>query len=721
MFELTKFFNSAWKLAVALLVILTFIHPSLADNEIKLSADIVDYQSNNQKIITAKGNVKIERLGETLISDQVIYNADTNEVEAIGNVIYKDTKGDVIYTDKLSINGDFKQASIHAMKMKTGDGDTIEALQAAKLDENNYQFLDAYYTPCRICESRPAIWSIRANDVRFDDEEKEMEYKHAKFYMGSLPILYLPYLSHSVKGAKRKSGILRMSAGHNSNLGTLVKIPYYLNFAPDRDATLTFIPTSKAGPVFEGEYRHLTDYGQYTVNGIFTKPDPKNIKTADFVGRTRYNVKSRGDFTFDKNLFLNYNVNYTSDQNFLRTYGYDNIDYTKSNITTTYHEKYNSIKVETLYFQNLRYGKMKDCNPVIAPHIQTYYEKNLDEDATTQFYNKSDYLYLHRNSSISINRFSINNGFKKTLITNNGHHFTFKTNLRTDLFSYFLNKPLPTKPTESDQNRIIPEFISEWNYPNYAFINDKLIIVEPLAQIRVSPAKNYNYNIYNEDSQDSELSFSNLFAENKFTGIDLVERGSRLSYGIKTQSSLHKKTNLGFMLGQSFSTSKYNKVDLYNQDYNSKLSSYVGLATINHDNTYIATYQFKIDNRKLGMLSNEVGLELRKSFLYFITEYVAYKDSYNLQNLLTMGRKEINFEIGTSYFENWQFSFKARNNLNKKFSNNFKRGLLNLETNVTYLYDCIGYKLKVYRDFTNPIGTKPSNGFTFGVILKNIN
>ena len=605
--------------------------------------------------------------------------------------------------------------------MKTTDGDTIEALEGNKLDENHYQLHEAYYTPCKVCQGQPAPWSIRASDARFNDDKKVMEYLHAKFYIGRLPVLYLPYLTHSSDRSTRKSGILRVSAGHNSNLGTSVRIPYYLNLATDRDATITLVPTTEAGPIYEGEYRHLTDYGQYSLNGIFTKPKPENKKTSDFIGKTRYNIKSKGDFAFKKDLFLNYNINYTSDQNFLRTYGYDNKDYTKSNITSTYYDHYNSVKVETLYFQNLRYGQAKDYNPLIAPHVQTYYESDITEDSTTQFYNKSDYLYLHKNSSYSVNRFSINNGMKKKYITDNGHYFTFKTNIRTDLYYYYLNSPLPTKPTESDQNRIIPEFISQWNYPNHTFINGNLIIIEPLAQIRVSPAKNYNYNIYNEDSQDSELSFSNLFAENKFTGIDLVERGSRLSYGFKTQGSFKQKTNLGFMLGQAYSTSKYNKENLDDKDYDSKLSSYVGLATINYENTYLASYHFKLDHRKLGLLSNEVGLEYRKQYLYFVTEYVAYKDSYNLQNLLTIGRKEINFEVGTSYFSNWLVSFKARNNLNKKFSSSFKRGLLNLETNVTYFYDCIGYKLRVYRDFTNPIGTKPSNGFTFGVILKNIN
>ena len=702
-------------------IILCFGKTLLAENEIKLTSDIVEYVGKEQKTIVAKNNVKIERGRETLTADYMIYHVDSNKVEASGNVVYKDSEGNVITADKLDIEGNFKEAIIYSLTMHTKSDDTIRAKEGQKLDQKQYHFNDVYYTPCKLCGDNNALWSLKAQDVNFDDQKKVLEYKHARFYLGKVPVLYFPYFTHGTKDAERKSGILRVSTGMNSNIGAFIKIPYYLNIAPDKDATFTFIPTNRDNPIFEGEYRHLTDWGSYSVNGIFTKPNPNNKKTGDFSGDTRYNIKSRGLFLLDKDFNLDYNLNYTSDQNFLRTYGFASQDYTKSNISTNYYNDNNYIKVEALYFQNLRYGELKDCNPLVAPHINSYYETNISDQSDVKYYNKFDYLYLHKNDSHTINRFSINNGLKKVHYTDHGYYFTFKTDIRTDLYSYNLSRPLPNKPTESDQNRIIPEFISEWHYPNYAFINNNLFLVEPLTQIKVAPSKNYNHNIYNEDSQDSELSFSNLFADSKFTGLDMVERGTRMSYGVKTQSFIEKKTNIGFMVGQSYSTAKYSKNNLDNIDYERKLSNYVSLLTLNYNNEYILNSRFKVDNKNLALMSNELSFEYRKEYLYFTTEYVSYKNSINPENLLTIGRKEINFEVGTNYLKNWQLSLKARNNLNKNFSQDFKRGLLNLESNITYFYDCMGFKLKLYRDFTNPVGSKPSNGFTFGLILKNIN
>jgi LPS-assembly protein len=693
----------------------------LAHKEIKLTADTIDYQGANHKILTAKGNVIIERLDSKLTSNEVIYNVDSNEVEAIGNVVFQDNKGNTTYAKQLILTGDFKQAVIYELKLHTTSKEKVQAEAGFKLDATHYQLNNAYYTPCTVCGDQPAKWSFEASKAKLNLETNNMSYSHARFYIGKMPVLYLPYFTHSLKGAERKSGFLRITVGRHSNLGNIIKIPYYINLAPDRDATLTLMNTSFAGSIFQGEYRQLTEYGSFDVNSLFTKPPHNNNKILNFEGDTRYNIQSNGAFIFDKDVFLDYNINYTSDQNFLRTYGYSHADYTLSNILTSYYDNYNSIKVESLYFQNLRHGELKDCNPLIIPHIQTYYEADFENDTSTQFYNKSDYLYLHQNSSHSINRFSINNGIKQQYISDYGHHFRWRANLRTDLYYYYLDKPLAQKPDESDQSRVIPEFTTDWSYPQYKYIGEKLLITEPVMQVKISPTKNYNANIYNQDSQDSELDFSNLFAESKFTGIDLVERGSRISYGLKNQLAIARKANLSLMAGQSYSSSKYSNKYLYHPDFESKLSSYVGFASLNYDNNYIASYKFKLNRQNFGLQNNEIMLEYRKPSIYFITEYVAYKDFYNIQNLLTTGRKEINFEIGTTYIDNWSISVKTRNNLNHDYSNSFKRGVLNFETNITYFYDCFGYKLKIYRDFTTPVGSKPSSGFTFGLILKNIN
>jgi LPS-assembly protein len=691
-----------------------------ADEQIKISADSVEYTGLDKKIIEAKGKVLVVRLSQSLSSDSIIYNTDTKVVTAIGNIKFTDKNGSIVTAESMELDGDFKKAIIENLEIKTQNGETIRAVSGKKIADHEYILNDGFYTPCSVCENSQPIWSLRANKVDFDDQKKHISYADMKFYLGKIPVIFLPYLSHETKGAKRESGFLRLNAGHNSTIGSFVKIPYYFNLASDRDATITLIPTSKSGYIFEGEYRQLTDYGSFLINPIFTKPRENVTQIRDYDGGSRFSIRSSGYFTAASNFSVNYSVNYTSDKNFLRTYNYSKANATKSHLSAEYFENRNYFVSEMLYFQNLREGQTKDYNPIVLPHLMGYYENSAF--GNINYFNSSDFLYLSKKDTYSLNRISLTNGLKTHYYTAGGHYFSFKGSVRADMYSYYTKVKLMNKTDESDQNRIIPEFHSQWSYPNYGLVNKYLILMEPIIQLKVLPNINYNKNIYNEDSKDSEFSFSNLFSESKFSGLDLVEKGSTLNYGIKSGAILSSKTNLGVMLGQSYST-KRNHINYLedNKDYIKNFSDYVGLFTLKFNDVYIITNKIKLDHKKLSITNNETGLEYRTDPLNVVVQYSSYRDYIDKLTQKEQRREELNFEIGTRYIKDWYFSVKARNNLNRRFSPDFKRGIINMESNITYFYDCIGLNVKIYRDFTNPVGTKPVNGFTFHIILKNIN
>lgn len=75
-----------------------------------------------------------------------------------------------------------------------------------------------------------------------------------------VPILYSPYFSFPLND-KRKSGFLAPSAGSSDELGFELRAPYYLNLAPNYDATITPRVMSKRGFMMEGLGRYLfTDF-----------------------------------------------------------------------------------------------------------------------------------------------------------------------------------------------------------------------------------------------------------------------------------------------------------------------------------------------------------------------------------------------------------------------------------------------------------------------------
>ena len=71
-----------------------------------------------------------------------------------------------------------------------------------------------------------------------------------------VPIFYSPYMSFPITDA-RKTGVLAPQAGHSSNSGFFLNVPYYFNLAPNYDDTLTLRVLTQRGPQALNEFRYL--------------------------------------------------------------------------------------------------------------------------------------------------------------------------------------------------------------------------------------------------------------------------------------------------------------------------------------------------------------------------------------------------------------------------------------------------------------------------------
>jgi len=74
--------------------------------------------------------------------------------------------------------------------------------------------------------------------------------------VGRVPVFYTPYLRFPL-GNRRQSGFLVPTFGDSDSTGTTVALPYYLNLAPNYDATITARSMSRRGWQAESEFRYL--------------------------------------------------------------------------------------------------------------------------------------------------------------------------------------------------------------------------------------------------------------------------------------------------------------------------------------------------------------------------------------------------------------------------------------------------------------------------------
>jgi LPS-assembly protein len=104
-------------------------------------------------------------------------------------------------------------------------------------------------------ESSPG-WELRSPRILVDFEREEGVAENAQLRFLGVPLAVLPRLSFPL-GDARRSGWLAPTARADTRSGFEVSAPYYVNLAPDRDATVTPVLATRRGPSVELEYRHL--------------------------------------------------------------------------------------------------------------------------------------------------------------------------------------------------------------------------------------------------------------------------------------------------------------------------------------------------------------------------------------------------------------------------------------------------------------------------------
>ena len=122
------------------------------------------------------------------------------------------------------------------------------------------------------CEPGNNNWQIGSRSFVIRDGSDFGTARHAVVRVKNVPVFYTPYLSFPVSD-ERKSGWLFPSVGFSSQNGLELAPPYYLNLAPNYDATLVPRYFQKRGLGAEVEFRHLSEWQQSRLVGSYLPDD----------------------------------------------------------------------------------------------------------------------------------------------------------------------------------------------------------------------------------------------------------------------------------------------------------------------------------------------------------------------------------------------------------------------------------------------------------------
>ncbi|HEX7817533.1 LPS-assembly protein LptD [Dyella sp.] len=279
--------------------------------------------SSNQTVYHMQGNVKLERADQRMQSDTADYNNDTTDYDAKGNVRYQEA-GELVKADHIRGNTNDSTGVAdnvtYQLLQSRGNG---TATQGHMFDAQHSQYTNAIYTTCDVGHH---LWEFKAKDLTLNKDTGVGVARKATMRFANVPFLYLPYFTFPIDN-RRKSGFLYPTLGNSSRSGFMVSTPYYLNLAPNYDATLDPRIYSDRGPMLAGEFRYLNLLRSTGTLNIEYMPKDHGNNDPGVVDQTkgddRYLIKWINNTSLGGPFSFGANINRTSDRNYLRDFGND--------------------------------------------------------------------------------------------------------------------------------------------------------------------------------------------------------------------------------------------------------------------------------------------------------------------------------------------------------------------------------------------------------------
>lgn len=283
-----------------------------------------EVDSSDQTVYHLKGRVDITRADQRLRSDTADYNSDTTDYDARGNVRYQEA-GQLLAAEHIKGNTDASTGVAdnvrYQMLLSRGNG---VARRGQMLDAQRTRYSNVTYSTCDVGHH---LWEVRSKDLRIDKESGVGVARGATMRFANVPFLYLPYFTFPVDD-RRKSGFLYPTFGNSSRSGFMLSTPYYLNLAPNYDATLDPRIYSDRGFLLGAEFRYLNlipgTTGQLNIEYMPNDSggnDPNSVEETK--GDARYLIKFNNASHIYGPVGLNISLNRASDRNYLRDFGND--------------------------------------------------------------------------------------------------------------------------------------------------------------------------------------------------------------------------------------------------------------------------------------------------------------------------------------------------------------------------------------------------------------
>ena len=491
-----------------------------------------------------EGSAELRRGPTSIRADRIEYYQPDDTVKTRGNVRIN-SSGNQFQGPELQIKLDTFEGYFNEPRFKfLSNGGNGQASRIDFIDDKRLVARNAAFTTCERGDETtwdPA-WVLTGSSFKFDLETEVGVATGAVLRFKDVPILAFPTVSFPLSD-KRKSGLLPPTINLDSTSGFELTQPYYLNIAPNRDATIAPTLMTKRGVNLAGEYRYLeSDY-----SGIVSA----NVLPGDKLrNRDRWSYSLQHSGSIDSrlplgNLGLNLNLNRVSDNDYWRDFPRTGASLTTrllaNDASLSWGKGFFSTSVRALKWQTLQ----DPLSPIIPPYDRlpqftaaytrvnapignlNGFDWSLDGDFTR--FSADRLLTGQPNADRAVARAQISYPW----ITP-GWYITPKMQLHAT--SYRFDAPLGNASTTA--SRVVPTFSLD---AGLQFERDAALFgrsftqtLEPRAFYVRTPYRDQSL-LPNYDSGANDFNFATVFTENAFVGNDRISDANLLTLGVTSR------------------------------------------------------------------------------------------------------------------------------------------------------------------------------------------
>ncbi len=494
-------------------------------------------------------------------AEKAVYNHDAETAELSGNIFLREpgfaVSGQRAFVDNRQMTSSIEQGQfvLHAVGASG-------AANKVQFSDGDLTLNDLVFTTCSPLQPD---WMLNGEELIIDSEKGQGTGRNLSLKVKGNTVFWWPYLRFPV-GDKRLSGLLWPRIGLSDADGFEYAQPYYINLAPNYDATIAPHWFSKRGLLINGEFRHLGEYGHTELSGGYLDDD--------VTGTTRWLRQAKHQGHFGERVTTRVNWAQTSDENYLRDLRSEGLSVNKDAALAQYAyidlrlADHWSTSVFSEHYQSLHIGAREEHR--IEPQIDLngFYQwqhgawqtdLNLDH-SHTQFTHGAQTLgeILQYGYADQGDRTHIQYSLSSSYLAQWGY-------MRAGIEARYLSFDIDSRPAfhayreyaDKQQSVSEPTVFTEGS-----MVFERPIKLSKLSLLNTLEPRVFYYNtgyeaqwgapVFNTVSRT--VGYDSLFSQYRTSGDDRIDDGERISFGltsrfIDAQTGLEKLT---LSIGQGF-------------------------------------------------------------------------------------------------------------------------------------------------------------------------